>query len=467
MSSFGGAPTGVEPLSELTRRLQDRETTSSEVLRRCREFVDDRDQVHRAFIGLDPDADAHGAQSDLRLENGASLSVLEGVPVAIKDSIDTAGLLSTSGSRLLQGVPPRRDADFVRLLRQRGMVVLGKTNLSEWSGSRSPRMIEGWSTVGGQTRHAQDPRRSPWGSSAGSAVAVATGMAPLAIGTETDGSVVGPAGQNGVVGVKFGLEDVTLCGIAGISSRQDTVGLFGATVECCTTALRGLFGAGTKGTGRLAPVRQSRRVALWYPVNTSSGVRRAIDERLDQLNRRLEVRRSSILDVQTRLWPHEARLLRIELPSHLETYLRHRDDDRSLGDLIEANRRDPAALRLFGQESFESSRDARPRRRDHLDRTALTVAARAAIRSTLAVTGADLILAPSNAPAWLLDESLGDPILPTSSTPAALAGYPSVSIPFAIVGGLPVGLTIFGPGGLRELWQQVRRFSSLTCANRQ
>ncbi|HEX8082638.1 MAG TPA: amidase family protein, partial [Jatrophihabitans sp.] len=228
-----------------------------------------------AVIALDADgARAAASASDARRRDGAPLGPLDGVPILIKDNIEAVGLPCTAGSRALLDSPPAADAPLVTRLRGNGLVVLGSTNLSEWANFRSTASTSGWSAVGGQTRNPFDPARNTSGSSSGSAAAIAAGLAPLAVGTETDGSIVSPAGVCGVVGFKPTLGRVPGAGIVPISSRQDTAGTMARTVADAATLFAVLAGGspGERPAGGGSTGLAGRRVALWRPDGMTEGV---------------------------------------------------------------------------------------------------------------------------------------------------------------------------------------------------
>lgn len=404
---------------------------------RCLERISARNPALRAVLALDETAMAQAAAAP------AAGGPLAGVPVLVKDDIDTAGLSSTAGSRLLAGAPPRRDAGVVRCLRSAGAVILGKTNMSEWGNFRSTRATEGWSAVGGQTVNPLRQDRSPGGSSSGSAVAVATGMAPVALGTETDGSIVCPAAMNGVVGVKPETGLLPTDGVVPISSIQDTVGVFATCLRDAAATMSALTGMPVALPIPLA----GRRLAVWRAdalPETVAGLLMAgaelvpvdFDEIADEL----------LIDEQL--------ALHAEFRPSLEAYLAGRPGvPSSLPELVAANRDDRDELSVFGQEVFErvlamtdeerdytttGGRAARGKARDLLDRT-------------LRGCDVDAILAPTCEPPWRIDHRTGDPAYESSSTLAALAGYPNISLPADWVDGLPLGVSVFGPPRLADL----------------
>jgi amidase len=433
-------------------RLGEGTRSGAELTGRCLDRISATNPLVRAVIAVDDTAEEQAAGGDRRYADRAGRGPLDGIPVLIKDNIDTRGLASTAGSRLLAGSPPETDAVVVQRLRAAGAVVLGKTNLSEWSNFRSAEATEGWSAVGGQTRNPYVLAHSPWGSSSGSAVAVATGMAPLAIGTETDGSVVGPAGICGVVGLKPEHGLVPLDGIAPVSTAQDVAGVFATTVADAATCLAVLAG---KAFPLPVPVPCTGiRLGLWRVP----GMPEASNDVLAAAASVLREAGVTVVDVELNL-PLSAvangiRALFAEFRPAVEAYLATREGvPRTLPALIAANRADPVELSVFGQDLFEqtASVSAAERQLGHQARTKARTQARAVIHHVLAAHRLHAVIAPSNAPAWPIDHRRGDPHQKTSSTPAALAGYPVGSLPMGFAGELPIGMSVFGPATMAGL----------------
>ncbi|MFD8015458.1 amidase family protein [Streptomyces sp. NPDC058955] len=343
-----------------------------------------------------------------------------------------------------------RDAEVVTRLRAAGAVVLGKTNLTEWGNFRSTRSIEGWSAVGGQTRNPHDPARSAWGSSAGSAAAVAAGMAPLALGTETDGSLVCPAGVCGVAAIKPAPGTLPTAGVVPISSVQDTLGPLAPRLADAALGLAVL-------TGRPLPTAPAPpggvRMGLWHV----KGMAPDAQELAERLAERLRAAGATVVPVEIAL-PRDLLVdgldaLCAEFRPSLERYLGGRPGaPATLDEVIAANRRDPVELGLFGQELLErcaelgdGERALAPALRRRSRRRA-----RHLIDAALARHGVDVLLAATSGPAWRIDDG-PDPFTRTSSTLPALAGRPVVAVPAGHSGALPVGVSLFGPPALERL----------------
>ena len=439
-------------LTEIHARLVYGELSSVEFTQRCVDRIAKIDPELNAVIAIDHTALDQATRSDQRHTHGDDLGPLDGIPVLVKDNIDTAHLASTSGSKLLAGAAPSRDADVVTRLRAAGAIVLGKTNLSEWSNFRSTYATEGWSAVGGQTHNPYRRDHSPWGSSAGSAVAVAAGLAPLALGTETDGSIVGPAGVCGVVGVKpeFGLS--SLRGVAGVSSAIDSVGPFASRVRDAAMCLAVLADQPDLASP-IVPMGGCR-VGLWRPA----GLRRDVAALLISVAEALADAGVEVVDIELAV-PDEIVAdgmfaLYSEFRGTIEDYLRERGGvPASLPDLIAANHADPDELALFGQDLFErvaglsgasvpAARAARERARNQ---------ARAVLDDVLRDNDIRVIVAPTNEPAWPIDYRNGDSGRLSTSTLPALAGRANISLPAGLVDGLPVGMSVFGPATVANL----------------
>ena len=439
---------GVARLGAL---LRDGKITAVELTTRCLRRIELIDPLVHAVLALAPDALAQAAAADRRLSEGGAIGPLDGIPVLLKDNVDTAGLATTAGSRLLAGSPPERDADIVVRLRRLGAVLLGKTNLSEWSNFRSADAVEGWSAVGGQTGNPYVLGHSPWGSSAGSAVAVAAGMVPLAIGTETDGSVVGPAGINGVVGVKPEPGLLPGRGIVPISAELDTVGLFTRTVGDAQLSMSALTG-GRRPAGAPESVA-GKRFGLWQPVGSGP-----VAEVCAAVTNRLRASGADVVPVDLEV-PGEVALaglvaLHAEFRTAVEDYLRTRPDaPGSVAELVEANRADPVELGLFGQDLFEwvATMSADERDSAAAERVRVRSLARALWQDKLHRHKVDALLAPTNEPAWPIEKGRGDRGRLSTSTLAALAGYPAISLPAGFAGPLPIGLSVFGPDRVDRL----------------
>ncbi|MEU2363920.1 amidase [Streptomyces noursei] len=441
-------------IPELQARMAHGSLTSSALTAAYLRRIEAIDPTLHAVLRLDPTALRQAAASDVRHRRGDVRGPLDGIPVLLKDNVDTRGLPTTAGSLALAGSPPHRDAALVTRLRAAGAVILGKTNLSEWANFRAEKPTSGWSAVGGQTHNPYVLDRNPCGSSAGSAAALAASLAQVAIGTETDGSIVCPAGMNGVVGHKPTLGLVSQSGVVPISAEQDTAGPMARNVidtALAFSVLSGGQGVRTDGSGGLPAglLRpdglRGKRIGLWRLPSLGPEV----DAVLSRTAERLRGAGAEVVEVTP---PYQKRLAELEFPALLsefhrdiDAYLPTRDGPQDLAGLIAFNRAHPAERTCFaGQELFERALAAPPTTdpQYRAERAELTDLARRSIDETMAAHRLDAIAAPTNPPAWTTDCARGDNDVIPSSTPAAAAGYPSLSVPAGFVHELPVGLLL-------------------------
>ncbi|MCX5205843.1 amidase family protein [Streptomyces sp. NBC_00237] len=448
-------------IPELQKRMASGSLTPSGLTRAYLKRIKTIDPKIHAVLRTDPTALQQASRSDTRHRRGTVLGPLDGIPVLIKDNVDTKGLLSTAGSLALATAAPHKDADLVTRLREAGAVILGKTNLSEWANFRAARPTSGWSAVGGQTNNPYVLDRNPCGSSAGSGAALAASLAQVAIGTETDGSIVCPAGMNGVVGLKPTLGLVSGRGVVPISAEQDTAGPMARNVVDVALTLSALREKGYVTGGGAAPTApqasgttagastqasmRGRRIGLWRLPSLGKDV----DMIMTASAQRLRSAGATVVEVTP---PYQDRLAELEFPALLsefhrdiDAYLAGRRGPRNLAELTAFHRGNPAEQTCFaGVELFESALKAPPTTdpQYRAARAELIRLARKSIDDTMAAHRLDAIAAPTNPPAWTTDCARGDNDVIPSSTPAAVAGYPSLSVPAGSVGELPVGLLL-------------------------
>ena len=385
----------------------------------------------------------------------------------IKDNISVRGMPATAGSPALSGAE-NGDAFIVSGLRAAGAIVLGKANLSEWANFRSNRSSSGWSTLGGQAVNPYGTGRNPSGSSSGSAVAIAAGLAPLAVGTETDGSIISPSSACGIVGVKPTLGLLSRAGIVPVSPAQDTAGPMTRSVADAAALLGALAGPdpADAATGRAGPppggyagfldpaALAGARLGVWRDGSAAAGP--ASVALLDAAAARLRSCGAEVIDPvplpdADQIREPEFTALLYEFRHYLNAYLGALPGSHpgSLAELISFNRvNGSAVLAVFGQELFEQ---AEATGGDLGDETYLAARGEANRLATTALDEAlqahriDAIVALSGSPAWLTDHVLGDHHVFGTSGPAAVAGYPAISVPAWPVSGLPVGVSFMGP----------------------
>lgn len=400
--------------------------------------------------------------------SGADAGTVIGLPILLKDNIETADMPTTAGSLALADNAPGRDAPLVVRLREAGFVILGKTNLSEWANIRSSRSISGWSAVGGQTLNPHDPARTPCGSSSGSAAAVAAGLAPVAIGTETDGSIVCPASVNGVVGFKPTVGLVSRTHIAPISHSQDTAGPMALTVEDAAIVLTVI--AGSDPLDPATAEADARKVDYRAALDPQSlngariGVMRFLlpaysPETLavfEQNLALLEAAGAVLVDIEqgpdmAAIGRAELIVLLVELKHDLNLYLATTDPEqvatRTLADVIAFNVAEPRELELFGQDLFERA-EATTGLDDPVYLTAradsLRMAGEEGIDRMMREHDVVALIAPTTSRAWTNDPDDDDRMMGSASRLPAVAGYPHLTAPMGFDQGLPVGLSFIG-----------------------
>ena len=458
----GGAPS----LAQLSEQLRSHQTTAEALTRHCLQLVAEIDKTGpalNAVIELNPEAISIATRLDAQQRRGP----LHGLPILIKDNIDTADAMeTTAGSFALMGARPERDAFLVHRLRSAGVVLLGKTNLSEWANIRSPHSTSGWSARGGLTRHPYVLDHNPSGSSSGSAVAVAAGLAAGAIGTETNGSIISPASACGIVGLKPTVGLVSGSGIIPITHWQDTAGPMTRTVRDAAMLLNGIIGIDprSRDTGPVGPfltdytsllttgsLRGKRLGVVRALAGKHPGVLTLFEAALNDL------RKAGALIVDPVELPNESQLghlsmaaMLTEFRADLNTYLAGRGAKvRSLADLIAFNEehRDQE-MPHFGQEFFEEAE-----RLGTPEAIAEGAQLRAKVRSLAGPEGIDAalhahhldaLICPTNDPASKTNLAKGDADVRCCCTPAAVAGHPHLTVPMGFVGDLPVGLSFFG-----------------------
>ena len=423
-----------------------------------------------SVLELNPEAEAIAAALDAEREEQGPRGPLHGMPVMIKGNIDTADrMTTTAGSLALEGHVAAQDAFLVERLRTAGAIVLGKTNLSEWANFRSTRSSSGWSSQGRQTCNPYALDRNPCGSSSGSGVAAAADLCVATVGTETDGSIVCPSHANGIVGLKPTVGLVSRSGIIPVSHSQDTAGPMARTVADTAVMLAAMVGVDTRDEATLASAEWGMQSSKfeWADNDGLRGARIGVarnfcgfDPRVDSiLEESLQVMRdlgATIIDGETietaGQWAEpELEVLYYEFKTGLNTYLDQLDPEarvHSLADVIafnEANRE--MMMPYFGQEHFLAAQEKGPLSDDAYLK-ALAECRRLArdegIDATMARHELDAIVMPSGEPAWLTDWVNGDHHESSSWSPAAVAGYPSISVPAGYVFGLPVNISLIG-----------------------
>lgn len=424
--------------------------------------IETLDPVLRSVLQTNPDAPADAAALDEERASGGVRGPLHGIPVLVKDNVDTTPpMATTAGSLALGDTPPVRDAFIVARLREAGAVILGKTNLSEWANFRSTRSSSGWSARGGQCRNPYVLDRSPCGSSSGSGVAVSANLCAVAVGTETDGSIICPSSVNGIVGVKPTVGLVSRTGVVPISHTQDTPGPMARTVADAAVLLAALAGPDPRDPATADAPRLTFATDPDGLRGARIGVARNMAAFHDRADAAFEEALAAMRDAgaevidpievahATELEDPEFAVLLFEFKADLEAYLGDRGGPhRSLDDLIAFNSANAELeMQFFGQELFEQAA-GRGGLDDPAYLEALQTCRRLSRQEGLDVAfahGVDAVLAPTNGPAWATDHANGDHYVGGNSTPAAVAGYPSISVPMGSTFGLPMGISFIGP----------------------
>jgi amidase len=423
-----------------------------------------------AVIERNPDALRIADERDAERRAGRVRGPLHGIPVLIKDNIDTADRMhTTAGSLALAESIAARDAFIVQRLREAGAVLLGKTNLSEWANFRSTRSSSGWSGRGGQTKNPYVLDRNPCGSSSGTGAAISANLAAVGVGTETDGSIVCPSSACGLVGIKPTLGLVSRTGIIPIAHSQDTAGPMARTVAEAAALLAALSGVDARDDAT-APSRGRAPAGYAHVLDPAAlkgariGVARnffgfsdAVDGVMDEAIAAMKSAGATIIDSANiatagKFDDAEFEVLLYEFKADLNAYLAALGPGaapRSLAALIEFNERNRAReMPYFGQELFVRAQAKGP-----LTSAAYKAARARCVRmsrtegidATLAKYRVTALIAPTGGPAWPTDLLNGDHFRGGSSTPSAVSGYPSVTVPAGYVHGLPVGVSFIGP----------------------
>jgi amidase len=431
------------------------------------EEIDKHGPTINSVIEINPDALAIADALDKERKAQHVRGPMHGIPVLIKDNIDTADRMqTTAGSLALLGSKPARDSFVAQKLREAGAVILGKTNLSEWANIRSSHSSSGWSARGGQTLNPYALDRNPCGSSSGSGAATAASLCAVAVGSETDGSVVCPASANGLVGVKPTLGLISRSGIIPIAHSQDTAGPMARTVRDAAILLSALAGADPRDSvtstseGKAAPDYMKfldphgLRGARIGVARKYFGGNDAQDQLMNNLIEAMKRQGAEIIDpadlpTHGKFDKTELVVLLYELKADLNVYLAARPGaPTSLQDIInfnDANR--DKEMPYFGQDLFIKAEAKGPlSEKEYTDALEANhrLSRREGIDAVMDQFHLDAIVAPTAGPAWLTDWVDGDHDLGGSSNAAAVAGYPDITVPAGFVSGLPVGISFFG-----------------------
>jgi amidase len=456
-------------IDALQAKMKSGEWTSEKITQLYLDQIDKLDKNGpklNAVIELNPDARAIAKAMDEERKAGKLRGPLHGIPILIKDNIDTGDkMLTTAGALALADNHAKEDAFIVKQLRKAGAVILGKTNLSEWANFRSSRSVSGWSSRGGQTHNPYVLDRSPCGSSSGSAVAVAANLCAVAVGTETDGSIACPASMNGVVGIKPTVGLVSRSGIIPISKTQDTAGPFGRTVKDAAILLGALTGVDAtdlvtaESSSHIQPDYtrfldanglKGKRIGVEKSLlKKHEGVDAILKKALDQLTAAgATVVEVEYMDANGKVGGAEFTVLEYEFKDGVNKYLASGNSKmKSLQDVINYNKQNEAkAMPWFKQELLDSSQAKGDlNSKEYLEAVAKSTSIRNYLTNLMQQQRLDALCGPATGSAWCIDPLNGDFWTGYGAYgPAAVAGFPSITVPMGFLDALPIGLSFFG-----------------------
>ncbi|RUT77673.1 amidase [Ancylomarina longa] len=457
-----------QSISKLQEMMKSGQLTSEELviayLDRI-EQIDKKGPAINAVMEINPDALALARKLDEERKNGNIRGVLHGIPIMIKDNIDTADkMMTTAGSLALEGNFAEKDAFVVSQLRNAGAIIMAKTNLSEWANFRSTRSSSGWSGRGGQTHNPYVIDRSPCGSSSGSGAAVAANLCVAALGTETDGSVVCPSGHNGIVGIKPTLGLVSRSGIIPIAHSQDTAGPMARNVKDAALLLSAMLGQDE--TDAITINNKNQKINYAENLNANAlkdanigvvrelfGFHTEVDKIMEQAITNLKAAGAKLIDVKIpnlgKYGDAEYEVLLYEFKNDLNKYLSKCRFPivKSLEDIIQFNEQyKELEMPWFGQEIMEMANkkgDLNNKAYKDALLKSKELSGKKGIDACLQKYKLDVLIAPTNGPAWTIDLVNGDHFGGSSSEPAAVSGYPNITVPAGFVHNLPVGISFF------------------------
>lgn len=429
--------------------------------------IDESGPSLNSVITVNPDALEIAKELDKELKAGKSRGPLHGIPVILKDNIDTKDKMPcTAGSRALENSFPLQDSEVAKLLREAGAVIIGKANLSEWANFRGEPSSSGWSGLGGQTRNPYDLTRNPCGSSSGSAVAVSANLTILAIGTETNGSIVCPSQTNGIVGLKPTVGLISRAGIIPISFTQDTPGPMGRTVKDVAIALGALTGLDSLDTKTLDSKDKfykdytvflkkdgikNKRIGYY---KNAEGINSEVDSLMKKSLDYLKSQGAEIVEI-TSIYDDEINNMSFEIMLYeykdgLNKYFSSLGENapiKSLKELIAFNLSDSIELKYYDQRFLLMAQEKESITSDsykNLLEKMLKGVREDGMDKVMNENHLDAIVAPTGSPAWKTDLINGDHFQLSSSSAAAISGYPSITVPMGNIKGLPVGISFFG-----------------------
>lgn len=420
-----------------------------------------------AVITVNPDALIIAAQLDDEMQNGIIRGPLHGIPVLLKDNIDTADKMPcTAGARPMKASYPLQDSPLAAQLRAAGAVILGKANLSEWANFHSSYSSSGWSGLGGQTKNPYDITRNPCGSSSGSGVAVASNLCVIAIGTETNGSIVCPSNNNGIVGIKPTVGLISRRGIIPISFSQDTGGPMARNVKDAAISLGTLTAIDTLDSSTLSQGRvafkdytqflnadgiKGKIIGYWKsPLGNHVRMTKVMEEAVTYFKSKgaTIIELDQIMD--RKAGEYSSTVMSYEFKDGLNKYFMSLGPNAMVKDLeglIKKTISDSIEMHYHDHERMKTAQSKESLDSDEYQealKLMRTLTREEGIDKIMDEHHLDAIIAPTGSPAWKTDLTNGDNFGIFSSSPAAIAGYPNITVPMGDIDGLPVGLSIFG-----------------------
>lgn len=477
----GVAQTGTDfkyleyDIQMLQNLYKSRQTNIKEVTKAYLERIQqiDKNLGLNSIICLNPDA-LKIADSLDKIPTDKRKGLLFGIPVLLKDNIDTHDKMpNTAGSLALANSFPLRDSEVAKRLREAGAIILGKTNLSEWANFRGELSTSGWSGKGGLTKNPYDFTRNTSGSSSGSAAAVAANLCPIAIGTETNGSIVSPSSLNGIVGLKPTVGLVSRRGIIPISYTQDTPGPMTKSVRDAAIVLAAI--SGKDEADALSHASQGHIIydyspflnlnglkgkRIGYHKNPSNDQHPKVDALFAETLKFLETEDAMIIQIDEDIISDQTQsnsfqMMLLEYKTGLNDYFKSLGENgaiKSLDELIEFNKNNAEELRYFGQEYLIMANETKGMEDENypvIRRKVLEGSREKGVDAIMKKYQLDAIIAPSSGPAWKTDLINGDHYLFGNSSPAAIAGYPNITVPMGNIDGLPVGISFYA-----EAWNE-------------
>ncbi len=440
--------------------------------------IDDAGPMLNSVIIVNPDALAIAAKLDAELAAGKSRGPMHGIPVILKDNIDTHDKMpTTAGSRALANSFPLQDSYLVQQLREAGAIILGKANLSEWANFRGEMSSSGWSGVGGQTKNPYVLTRNPCGSSAGSGASVSANLAVVAVGTETNGSIVCPSHANGVVGIKPTVGLISRSGVIPISFTQDTPGPMARTVRDAAIGLAAMIGIDPADSKTLdsenktyddytqflnADGLKGKRIGIY---TGPAGANFKVDSVFAEAVAFIKSQGAETIEIED-IAPRQVgglsfEIMLFEYKDGLNKYFASLGPDapvKTVEDLIAFNKQDDVELQYFNQKYLEMAQEKEDLTSVAYQETLaemLRLSQEEGLDKVMEEHNLHAIVAPTGSPAWTTDWVNGDHFQLGSSSPAARAGYPNITVPMGFVGELPVGMSIFGQAWTEPLLLEI------------